>query len=325
MQVREIFDLYLALGGLLPVVDELNRRDWRNKAWTTKKGYSKGDGAFDKGSLHALLTNPIYIGKIRHKKDLFDGIHEPIVEVDLFRQVQKQLQHNSRTGGVEVRNKHGALLKGLLFCKACNCSMTHTFTSKRSKRYRYYTCTHAIKSGRRNCPSRSLPALHTEETVVDQFRELVASPVLREEVLKQSLHVVSVEADAMKKEREQLKSQVCAHHADIHKLSVDEKGDEVTTAIAKLHDRIADADKRLTDLDKQIQECKKDQLTQEQVEAAFVNFDDFWETLSPREQASALRCVFERIEFDAVDSSLSMEFHSEVIQALAQDRQEEAA
>ncbi len=325
VRVREIFDLYLAQGGILSVVDELQRRDWRNKAWTTKKGRPKGDGPFDKGSLHALLTNPIYIGKIRHKKELFDGIHEPIVEEELFRQVQKQLQQNRRAGGVEVRNKHGALLKGLLFCKACNRSMTHTFTSKRSKRYRYYTCTRAIKSGRRNCPSGSLPALDTEETVIDQFRELVSSPVLREEVLKQSQQAASVEADAMKKEREQLKRQVHAHHNAIRKLAVGEKAGEGTAAIAELHDRIADADKRLTDLDEQIQEWQKEQLTQDNVEATFVNFDDFWITLSPREQAFALGCVIERIEFDAFDSSLSMEFHSEAIQALARDQQEEAA
>src|SRR5262249_24454122 len=32
-RVREIFQLYLSLGSLLPVVDELARRGWRNKEW----------------------------------------------------------------------------------------------------------------------------------------------------------------------------------------------------------------------------------------------------------------------------------------------------
>ena len=34
-RVREIFRLYLSHGGLTPVVEELNRRGWRNKAWKT--------------------------------------------------------------------------------------------------------------------------------------------------------------------------------------------------------------------------------------------------------------------------------------------------
>ncbi len=133
-RVRQIFDLYLELGSLLPVVDELERRGWATKAWQTKKGQSRGDRPFDKGSLYALLTNPIYIGKIKHKTDLFDGEHQAIVTPELFRKVQAHLQHNGRTGGIEVRNKHGALLKGLLICKACSRAMTHTFTGKGSDR-----------------------------------------------------------------------------------------------------------------------------------------------------------------------------------------------
>jgi site-specific DNA recombinase len=41
-RVRQIFQLYLDHEGLLPVVQELNRRGWRNKAWTTRKGVVRG-------------------------------------------------------------------------------------------------------------------------------------------------------------------------------------------------------------------------------------------------------------------------------------------
>jgi hypothetical protein len=56
-RVREIFQLYLSLGSLLPVVDELARRGWRNKEWNTKKGEAKGGRPFDKGTLYTLLTS----------------------------------------------------------------------------------------------------------------------------------------------------------------------------------------------------------------------------------------------------------------------------
>ena len=99
VRVRQIFDLYLQLESLLPVVDELGRRGWCNKSWKTKKGTPKGGVAFDKCSLHNLLTNPIYIGKIKHKTDFYDGEHEPIVSPDVFGRVQNMLQRNGRTGG----------------------------------------------------------------------------------------------------------------------------------------------------------------------------------------------------------------------------------
>ena len=41
-RVCQMFDLYLELGSLLPVVAELERRDWRNKAWTTRAGTRRG-------------------------------------------------------------------------------------------------------------------------------------------------------------------------------------------------------------------------------------------------------------------------------------------
>ena len=326
VRVREIFELYLKLGSLLPVVNELHRRSWRNKAWTTKKGLPRGDTAFDKGSLHALLTNPIYIGKIRHKAELFDGVHEPIVSEDVFGRVQHQLQHNGRTGGVEVRNRHGALLKGLLVCKACDRSMTHTFTGKRSRRYRYYTCTNAIKSGRRSCPSGSLPASGVEEAVVDQFRELAASPPLRQQVLKQAIESAATASAALKKERDQLQRQIASYHAAIRRLVVTGGTLPAATAeIADVHDRIAAAERRITELDDQIRGCETERLTQDDVDAAFADFDGLWNTLSPRERARALALLIERVEFNAADSSIAIEFHPAAIKALATERQEDAA
>ena len=45
-RVREIFRLYLELGSLIPVVEELDRRGWRMKAWTTREGRPRGGSPF---------------------------------------------------------------------------------------------------------------------------------------------------------------------------------------------------------------------------------------------------------------------------------------
>ncbi|MEJ5171234.1 MAG: recombinase family protein, partial [Fimbriimonadales bacterium] len=169
-RVREIFRLYLSLGSLLLVVEELARRGWHNKVWKTRRGELKGGRPFDKASLHALLTNPLYIGKIKYKGELHPGQHEPIVDAALFQQVQATLRRNGHSGGTWVRNKFGALLKGLLHCAACGRAMTHTFTCKGKRRYRYYTCTRAIQNGRKACPSPSLPAGEIERLVIDEIR-----------------------------------------------------------------------------------------------------------------------------------------------------------
>ena len=66
-RVREIFALYLELGSLIPVVEELDRRGWRMKAWTTREGRRRAE-ADRKNSLYNLLTNMIYLGKVKYRR-----------------------------------------------------------------------------------------------------------------------------------------------------------------------------------------------------------------------------------------------------------------
>jgi hypothetical protein len=47
------------------------------------------------GQIYALLRNPIYIGKIRHKANVWDGLHEAIIDTVLWDRVQTKLQDAS--------------------------------------------------------------------------------------------------------------------------------------------------------------------------------------------------------------------------------------
>ena len=97
VRVRAIFDLYLLHGSLLPVVQELERRGWLNKRWTTRKGHARGGKPFTRTSLYRLLTNPAYVGKVRYKHELHNGEHQGIVDPEVWHKVQETLQHHGRT------------------------------------------------------------------------------------------------------------------------------------------------------------------------------------------------------------------------------------
>lgn len=166
--VREIFESYLSLHSLLPVVQKLDQLGWTNKTWLTRKGRYKGGRPFDKCSLHALLTNVLYAGKIRHKDQIYDGQHEPIIDRSVFDRVQTQLKEHGRGNGNRLVNRHNALLKGLLHCPACGYAMVHCPTKKKSKVYRYYVCQTAIKRGHSQCRTGSIPAPAIEAAVIDR-------------------------------------------------------------------------------------------------------------------------------------------------------------
>ena len=185
-RVRAIFGLYLEYEGLVPVVQELERRGWVNKRWTTRKGRERGGKPFSKTSLHRLLTNVVYAGKVRYKDEVHDGEQPALIAPGVWQRVQALLLRNGRTGGAPVRNQFGALLKGLLRCVPCGCAMTPAHTTKGHYRYRYYVCSAAQKRGWHTCPSKSIPAGEIEKFVVERIRCIGKDPAVWGETLAAS-------------------------------------------------------------------------------------------------------------------------------------------
>jgi site-specific DNA recombinase len=66
--VLEIFRRYLELGSVRLLMEDLNRRGIRSKLRVAKNGKRSGGNSFFRGALYQLLSNPIYIGEIRHKR-----------------------------------------------------------------------------------------------------------------------------------------------------------------------------------------------------------------------------------------------------------------
>ncbi len=193
--VQSIFDLYIEKGSLMPVVEQCRRRGWTTKTWTTKAGKPQGGKTIDKGMVYAMLTNVVYLGKVRHHEHVYEGEHEAIVEPDMFERVQAQLRLNGKNGGSRTRNAHGALLKGLVRCKACDCGMVHHFASKKAamgtKRYRYYVCMRAQKEGWSSCPAPSLPAGDLEVFVIEQIRAFVQNKDVAASVVERARNMLA--------------------------------------------------------------------------------------------------------------------------------------
>jgi len=265
-----------------------------------------------------LLTNPLYVGKIKYKKQVYPGEHEPIVDADVFQKVQTMLQRNGRTGGVEVRKRYGALLKRLLYCKACGKAMVHNFTGRNGKRYRYYTCIKAIKSGRKSCPSGSLPAAEIERVVLDRIRCIAKDAKLRAEVVRKALVMAKGDLAELRKERKGLERDLVRYDSEIRELVMESPARAQTTArIADLHDLVAHAERRLAEVRREIDEREQEQFDEAEVSAIFADFDAVWNALSPREQARTLSLLVARVDYDAADSSITMNLHDSGIRALA--------
>jgi site-specific DNA recombinase len=202
--VREMFDLYIQRQSTIKVVEELNRRSWTTKSWVKKDGTRHEGARWDKARLIRHLTNMTYTGKILHKGEVFEGEHEAIIDEGAFEQAQALIANNGNGSGPAVRNQHGALLKGLLRCGRCGAAMAHTYTKKKTRLYRYYSCNTRTKQGRSACDTPSLPAQDVEDFVVQQIRQIGQDPDLVEQVYAEALRQQQAESLKLYAEHQQL-------------------------------------------------------------------------------------------------------------------------
>lgn len=137
-RVRAIFRLYLELDCVRRLANMLKERGWLTPARETRGRDVWGNKAFSRGHLYRLLRNPIYIGQIAHKGQVYSGNHPPIIDTALWQQVQARLDSNRQGHKARITTQSRYLLTGMVFDMD-----DRRFTGSHSKKggtrsYRYY-------------------------------------------------------------------------------------------------------------------------------------------------------------------------------------------
>ncbi|MCH9011266.1 MAG: recombinase family protein [Chloroflexi bacterium] len=134
----------------------LNGEEFRTRN-TKKLPDAKGElvaepRLFTTASVRGILHNPTYTGKVRHKDQLYPGLHDPLVSEELFQVVQDILKKNSgRSETLQARPTREYLLKGLVRCAYCRMPMwAQTYRNGN----RYYREQHGSR-GAGNCVNKS--------------------------------------------------------------------------------------------------------------------------------------------------------------------------
>jgi site-specific DNA recombinase len=181
-RVREIFRLYQDRHSVTAVLEELQRRHWATKSWTTKNGARHASHAFTEGTLMRLLTNAVYMGRVEHKGTLYAGEHAAIVEPEAWEKVNAELCAHRRGESRVARSPQDGLLKGLLYCAQCARPMALTYTAHGGRRYRYYVCWAGRKQNGNGCAGRFLAARAMEKSVIEQVRSALAAEGARDQL-----------------------------------------------------------------------------------------------------------------------------------------------
>ncbi len=171
--VRQVFRRYLDLGCVRLLKEELDRRGVVSKSRTSANGNRQKGYSFSRGALYVVLSNPLYIGEVRHRGVRHPGQHQPIIDRELWEKVQQQLHEHAKRRRLRAVKVEPSPLAGKLF-DPTGAGLTPSHARKGERRYRYY-----ISRGLNIGPARRvhdgwrLPALEIERTVAAAAQQLL--------------------------------------------------------------------------------------------------------------------------------------------------------
>ncbi len=173
-QVREIFNLYLALGCVSKLKAEVDRLGWKTQTRTGRKsGMVSGNRSFSRGHLYKILTNPLYTGQISHKDKVYPGQHPGIIEQAVWDAVRAKLSENRQGTRQRVGAQSLSLLAGLVWDEHED-RLTPSHSKKGERRYRYYISNRLLQQSREEAPDAlRIPANELEGVVIQALREFL--------------------------------------------------------------------------------------------------------------------------------------------------------
>lgn len=135
--MRRIFERYLALGSVGELKTELDCAGICTPRRVYRSGRGSGGTAFSRGKLFGLLTNPVFIGRIRHKDLVHPGQHPAIVDEAVWQAVQEKLKDNRNSQTLQPAARSPSPLAGKLLDPDGK-KMRPAHAHKKGRRYRYY-------------------------------------------------------------------------------------------------------------------------------------------------------------------------------------------
>ena len=127
-----------------------------------------------RGHIYWILSNPIYVGRLRHKGQTHVGLHPAIVDQETWERVQRQLAEQTQRRAAPHRNAE-SFLAGKLYDDRGN-RMGPSHAAKGGRRWHYYV-SRAILTGRKPDAGSvtRVPAARIEKQVFDAIKDVIAS------------------------------------------------------------------------------------------------------------------------------------------------------
>jgi hypothetical protein len=280
-----------------------------------------------------LLDNPIYCGKIAYgrrarekvkgtKADykvvqkqeycLVDGLHEGIVEEDVWQKAHEKRQLTGKKFASKYGNDRAHLLTGIIKCPKCGSGMYANKVSwtKKDGTYKevmYYACSRNKQERGRNCDySANLKKSDIEPLVIEFIKDLVRDEHFAAEIKKK----IGMQVDTKKideeirnyegklKEVELNKSRL---EREIDSLPIDaahreRKLHDMTLRLDGLYDTIAEIEEKVEDAKLRRKSVEAEFITMENIYNILKHFGELYDIISDEERKELISALVKEIQ-----------------------------
>ena len=335
--VRRIFELYSQGHGYKAVVNRVNKEGHKTKR----------NGKFAVNTVKTILTNPVYIGKIRYnvRQDwsrkrrnninanpiLSDGIHEPIIDEETWNKVQVLLKEKS--------NKHNKIydcefpLTGILKCPVCGAGMTIMRSTRKRKDgtkrvNEYYACGNWKNKGTSVCNSNAIRIDVADNYVLNKIMELINNEHILRSVVDNINNNKSTKLKPLLDQLEQINQEIDKLISKKNKnIELFEDGildkSELSTRLKVINDDIDKLKYREQVLKQDLQLAEGDPIPFELINEVMQRFKEvFFEMSTSQQRKQLIHLLVSKITInkDRKIDSIEIQINYDVITYLMKDR-----
>jgi site-specific DNA recombinase len=166
MQILEIADLFLQRTPVRTIATIM-----------TEKGYKHKHGEWDAKTIKRVLENPVNLGLIKDGEHLHPGLHDAIIEEQIYDEIQVIMNERKEKYGATAR-PHKSLLAGFIFCKHCGGKYAR---QTNTEGLQYYSCYSRNKSQKKmikdpNCKNKNYKAGELDAIILLEINKLAIDP-----------------------------------------------------------------------------------------------------------------------------------------------------
>ena len=279
--VRLAYALFASTRSLSQARDYLNQVTTRR--WNTDR-------------VKYMFRNEVYVGVLTHGELRNEKAHEPLVERDLWEEVNDLLNHSSRVYPARASDKYSFYLRGRVHCPHCGC--IYTPYPAKSGAVCYYACMNGMKK-RTQCPVMRVNAAALHTTILNQIKHAASHHTVMHRLIAESGGWQSANAE-MQKERGQMgkRRQLLEMQIGniINAIAAGTSSAALVSKLQTLEQEKSVLTQEMQRVDRAIKQATVKRPTAEQVGGVWSQIGEAWPEMTEAEREQAMTALVQKVE-----------------------------